>query len=110
MLTASGDQVGKVRDVVLQNCPSNCTAARPGGRAALRRIFFRWSGCIPSTSTVDHLWRSTPAASSRANLESLAIDDLFDRSSKPYNEPFIIYDLAIKHVRQRDWELSEVVA
>ncbi|WP_454115633.1 magnesium transporter MgtE N-terminal domain-containing protein [Microbacterium lacticum] len=43
-------------------------------------------------------------------LESLAIDDLFDRTvyRRGSDQPFTIYDLAIRQVRPRDWELSEV--
>ncbi len=114
MLDASGDQVGKIRDVVLQNRPGK-RAPRVKGLVvelfALRRIFFPM-GRVHSIdvnqviiSGVVNTRRFEPR-----EMEKLAIDDLFDRTvfrrGKP--EPFTIYDLAIQQVRPRDWELSEV--
>ena len=114
MLDASGDQVGKVRDVVLQNRPGN-RAPRVKGLVvelfALRRIFFPMERV--HSIDVNQVIISGVVNTRRfepRELESLAIDDLFDRRvfRRGHNEPFIIYDLAIKQVRQRDWELSEV--
>jgi len=114
MLDATGDQVGKVRDVVLQNRPGK-RAPRVKGLVvelfALRRIFFpmeRVHSIDPQQviiSGVVNTRRFEPREG-----ENLVIADLFDRTvfRRDVAEPFIIYDLAIRQVRAREWELSEV--
>ncbi|WP_413774447.1 magnesium transporter MgtE N-terminal domain-containing protein [Micropruina sonneratiae] len=114
MLDATGDQVGKVRDVVLQNRPGK-RAPRVKGLVvelfALRRIFFpmeRVHSVDPNQviiSGVVNTRRFEPREG-----ESLAIEDLFDRTvfRRASPEPYTIYDLAIRQARPRDWELSDV--
>ncbi|MBK8447509.1 MAG: magnesium transporter [Micropruina sp.] len=113
-MDASGDQVGKVRDVVLQNRPGK-RAPRVKGLVvelfALRRIFFPMERV--HSIDVNQVIISGVVNTRRfepRDLESLAINDLFDRTvfRRGNNQPFVIYDLAIRQARPRDWELSEV--
>ncbi len=114
MLDSTGDQVGKVRDVVLQNRPGK-RAPRVKGLVvelfALRRIFFPMERV--HSIDVNQVIISGVVNTRRfepRDLESLAINDLFDRTvfRRGNNQPFVIYDLAIRQARPRDWELSEV--
>ena len=114
LLDTAGDQVGKVRDVVLQNRPGK-RAPRVKGLVvelfALRRIFFPMARV--HSIDVNQVIISGVVNTRRfepRELESLAVDDLFDRTvyRRGSDQPFTIYDLAIRQVRPRDWELSEV--
>jgi len=114
ILDTAGDQVGKVRDVVLQNRPGH-RAPRVKGLVvelfALRRIFFPMERVhsIDVNQVIISGMVNTRRFEPR-DLENLAIEDLFDRTvhRRGNPEPLIIYDLAIRRVRTRDWELSEV--
>ena len=114
LLDTAGDQVGKVRDVVLQNRPGK-RAPRVKGLVvelfALRRIFFPMVRVhsIDANQVIISGVVNTRRFEPR-ELENLAIDDLFDRTvyRRGNDQPFTIYDLAIRQVRPRDWELSEV--
>ena len=114
MLDSTGDQVGKVRDVVLQNRPGK-RAPRVKGLVvelfALRRIFFpmeRVHSIDPQQVIISGVVNTRRFEPREA--ENLAIADLFDRTvyRRGVSEPFIIYDLAVRQVRAREWELSEV--
>ena len=114
ILDTAGDQVGKVRDVVLQNRPDS-RAPRVKGLVvelfALRRIFFPMERVhsIDVNQVIISGMVNTRRFEPREQ-ENLAIDDLFDRTvfRRGNPEPFTIYDLAIRQSRPRDWELSEV--
>lgn len=114
LLDTAGDQVGKVRDVVLQNRPDR-RAPRVKGLVvelfALRRIFFPMERVhsIDANQVIISGVVNTRRFEPR-EAENLAIADLFDRPVQRRGHPqlFTIYDLAVKEVRQRDWELSEV--
>lgn len=113
VLDSKGDQVGKVRDVVVQ--------MRAGGRAprcrgmvvelfARRRIFMPMirvhaidSGQVSISGTVD-----TRRFEQRES-ETLALDELVGLTVRRLDaKPEAIYDVAMKQVRNREWELSKV--
>jgi flagellar motility protein MotE (MotC chaperone)/sporulation protein YlmC with PRC-barrel domain len=114
VLDSAGDQVGKVRDVVVQR--------RAGGRAprvkglvvelfARHRIFMPMErvrsidGFAVVISGVVNTRRFE-----RRESEMLVIDDLFDRTVERTDHPgpSVIFDVAMQAVRSHDWELSQV--
>ncbi|MBK8461440.1 MAG: CBS domain-containing protein [Micropruina sp.] len=114
MMDTSGDQVGKIRDVVIQNRTGN-RAPRVKGLVvelfAMRRIFFP----IERVHSIDanQVIISGVVNTRRFRVrerEVLVIDQLFDRTVHRRNHEgtFTIYDVAIRQTRGRDWELHEV--
>jgi flagellar motility protein MotE (MotC chaperone)/sporulation protein YlmC with PRC-barrel domain len=114
MLDANGEQVGKVRDVVIQNR----TQPRPPRVKGLvveifgmRRIFF-------PMERVHSIDANQVIISGLVNTrrfeqwerEKLVIADIFDREVRRPGEDgsSTIFDVAIKKTRSHDWELSEV--
>ena len=114
VLDSAGDQVGKVRDVVVQR--------RAAGRAprvkglvvelfARHRIFMPMArvrsidGFAVVISGVVNTRRFE-----RRESEMLVIDDLFDRTVERTDHlgPSVIFDVAMQPVRSHDWELSQV--
>jgi flagellar motility protein MotE (MotC chaperone) len=114
MLDPNGEQVGKIRDVVIQNRSGN-RAPRVKGLVvelfAMRRIFFPMDRVhsIDANQVIISGLVNTRRFEKRER-ETLVIDSLFDRrvTRKTASAPEIIYDVAIKRLRSRDWELSEV--
>ncbi|HEY3338963.1 MAG TPA: CBS domain-containing protein [Propionicimonas sp.] len=114
MLDPNGEQVGKVRDVVIQNRSGN-RAPRVKGLVvelfALRRIFFPMERVhsIDAHQVIISGLVNTVRFRVRER-EMLVIDDLFDRTiTRPgAGHPETIFDVAIKPNRSRDWMLSEV--
>lgn len=114
MLDVAGDQVGRVRDVVVQQ--------RAAGRAprvkglvvelfARRRIFVpieRVRGIDPLQVVISGVVNTRRFE--RRESETLVIDDLFDLSVQRAGHPgtAVIFDVAMRMVRSREWELSEV--
>ncbi|WP_022909614.1 magnesium transporter MgtE N-terminal domain-containing protein [Aestuariimicrobium kwangyangense] len=113
VLDASGDQVGRVRDVVIQ--------LRVGGRAprcrglvvelfARRKIFLpmaRVHAIDASQVSIQGVLDTRPFQ--RREVESLVIDDLFDREvTRPGQPPAVVHDVSMHQVRSREWELAEV--
>jgi flagellar motility protein MotE (MotC chaperone)/sporulation protein YlmC with PRC-barrel domain len=114
VLDSAGDQVGKVRDAVVQR--------RAAGRAprvkglvvelfARHRIFMPMArvrsidGFAVVISGVVNTRRFE-----RRESEMLVIDDLFDRTVERTDHPgpSVIFDVAMQPVRSHDWELSQV--
>ena len=114
MLDPNGEQVGKVRDVVIQNRSSN-RAPRVKGLVvelfALRRIFFPMERVhsIDAHQVIISGLVNTVRFRVRER-EMLVIDDLFDRTvHRPdAGGPETIFDVAIKRNRSRDWMLAEI--
>ncbi|MDR1851721.1 MAG: CBS domain-containing protein [Propionibacteriaceae bacterium] len=110
----NGEQVGRIRDVVVQY--------RTAGRAprvkglvvelfAMRRIFLpmeRVHTISPDQVQISG-WVNTGRFSRREH-EVLVVDDLFDKKvkRKGSDEQATIYDVGIKHTRSTDWEIAEV--
>lgn len=113
VLDASGDQVGRVRDVVI--------LLRAAGRAprcrglvvelfARRRIFLPMARvhAIDATQVaIQGVLDTRPFQ--RRDVESLVIDDLFDRElQRPGLPDAVVHDISMQQVRSREWELAEV--
>ncbi len=109
-MDASGDQVGKVHDVVVQERILHRTRVR--GLVielfAKRRIFVPMlrvhaidATQVTISGTVD------TRRFSRRSSEILVIDDLFDRAITRSDQAMSILDISMKEVRNREWELHE---
>ena len=112
VLDASGDPVGKVRDVVIQ-----LRAAGRGPRCrglvvdffARRRIFIPMARvhAIEASHVAIHGTVDTRPFQ-RREAEFLVMDDLFDRLVEHAGKQGHIHDVAMTQVRNRDWEITEV--
>ena len=110
-MDASGDQVGKVRDVVVQAR----LAGRPRVRGFVVELFARRRIFVPMTrvhaidpTQVSIIGVIDTRRFIRRASEILVMDDLFDRAITLDGKPSLIFDVAMAEVRSRDWELSEV--
>lgn len=113
VLDASGDQVGRVRDVVIQ-LRTQGRAPRVKGLVvelfARRRIFVP----MPRVHAVDASQVAIEGQVdtrrfSKRDAETLVIDELFDRTiSRPENRRAAIYDVSMKPTRAREWEVADV--
>ncbi|GAE72034.1 Mg/Co/Ni transporter MgtE [Cutibacterium acnes JCM 18916] len=111
-MDASGDQVGKVRDVVVQ--------MRTPGRAPLVRglvveLFARRRIFVPmvrvhAIDAVQIMISGTvnTRVFSRRVSETLVIEDLFDRTFRRNGTPVWVMDVSMAPVRSREWEINEV--
>ncbi len=114
MLDPNGDQVGRVRDVVIQNRSGN-RAPRVKGLVvelfAMRRIFVPMARVrsIHAHQVIISGLVNTRRFEVREH-EVLVVDHLFDRTVRRPSATAeeTIFDLAIRHVRGRDWEVAEV--
>ena len=114
VLDAAADQVGRVRDVVVQRRAEG-RAPRVKGLVvelfARRRIFIpmeRVRSVDPSQVVIGGVVNTRRFE--RRDTETLVIDDLFDlvvQRADPHGAA-VIFDVAIKPVRSREWELSEI--
>ncbi|BEH01350.1 CBS domain-containing protein [Brooklawnia propionicigenes] len=111
VMDAAGDQVGKVRDVVVQAR----LAGRPRVRGLVVELFARRRIFVPMTRV--HAINPTQVSIVgvidtrrfiRRASEILVMDDLFDRTITLEAKPSQIFDVAMIEVRNREWELSEV--
>ena len=110
-MDAAGDQVGKVRDVVVQAR----LAGRPRVRGLVVELFARRRIFVPMTRV--HAINPTQVSIDgdidtrrfiKRATESQVMDDLFDRTITLEAKPSQIFDVAMIEVRNREWELSEV--
>lgn len=112
MLDAAGDQVGKVRDVVIQ---MRTQGRAPRVRGLVVELFARRRIFVPMprvhaidaqqvmiSGTVD------TRVFSRRDAETLVVDDLFDRTFPRDGTQVSIFDVAMNPVRSHDWVISEV--
>ena len=114
VLDVSGDQVGKVRDVVIQR---RADGRAPRVKGLLVELFARHRIFVPMARV-----RSIDAVQvvisgvvntrrfERRDSELLVIDDLFDRTVERAGHPgsVVIFDVAMRPARLHEWELSEV--
>ena len=114
MLDPNGEQVGKVRDVVIQNRPGNRPPRVKGlvvELFALRKIFFPMERVhsIDANQVIISGLVNTRRFQVRER-ELLVIDGLFDGTvtRKGSTTPSTIFDVAIRRSRARDWEVAEV--
>ena len=110
-MDAAGDQVGKVRDVVVQAR----LAGRPRVRGLVVELFARRRIFVPMSRV--HAINPTQVSIVgvidtrrfiRRASEILVMDDLFDRTITLEAKPSQIFDVAMIEVRNREWELSEI--
>ena len=114
VLDSAGDQVGKVRDVVVQR---RADGRAPRVKGLVVELFARHRIFIPMVRV-----RSIDAVQvvisgvvntrrfERRESETLVIDDLFDLTVERLDHPApsVIFDVAMRPVRSHDWELSQV--
>ena len=114
VLDGAGDQVGKVRDVVVQ---ARAAGRPPRVKGLVVELFARHRIFIPMerVRSVDPLQVVISGVVNtrrfeRRESETLVIDDLFDRVVQRRDPPgtSVIFDVAMRPVRSHDWELSEV--
>ena len=114
VLDLSGDQVGRLRDVVVQR-RSGLLAPRVKGLVV--ELFARHRIFIPMvrTSSIDAVQVVITGVVNtrrfeRRDSETLVIDDLFDLTVDRADGQgkAAIYDVAMQPVRSRDWELARV--
>lgn len=114
VLDGAGDQVGKVRDVVIQRRAAG-RAPRVKGMVvesfAKHRIFvpMAWITRVDAVQVVITGPVNTRRFERRES-EMLVIDDLFDLTVSRLDQPgpAVIFDVAMRSVRSHDWVLSEV--
>lgn len=114
VVDAGGDQIGKVRDVVIQ-VRTEGRAPRAKGLVvelfARQRIFVN-TARVYSIDAMQVVVSGTinTRRFSRHEAETLVIDDLFDRRvyRSGSTEEWTVYDISMREVRAREWELSEV--
>ena len=114
VLDLSGDQVGRLRDVVVER-RSGLLAPRVKGIVV--ELFARHRIFIPMvrTSSIDAVQVVITGVVNtrrfeRRDSETLVIDDLFDLTVDRADGQgkAVIYDAAMQPVRTRDWELARV--
>jgi flagellar motility protein MotE (MotC chaperone) len=114
VLDAAADQVGRVRDVVVLRRTEG-RAPRVKGLVvelfARRRIFIpmeRVRSVDPSQVVIGGVVNTRRFE--RRESETLVIDDLFDLVVQRHDHSgsAVIFDVAMKPVRSREWELSEI--
>ncbi len=114
MLDPNGEQVGKVRDVVIQN-RSGKRPPRVKGLVvelfALRRIFFPMERVhsIDAHQVIVSGLVNTRRFQVRES-EILVVENLLDRTvhRRDASQPETIFDVAFKRNRAKDWVLAEV--
>ena len=114
VLDGSGDQVGKLRDVVIQR---RAAGRAPRVKGLVVELFARHRIFIPMARvrSIDALQVVITGVVNtrrfeRRDTEMLVIDDLFDRMVQrvDHAQAGLIFDVAMQPVRSHDWELSEV--
>lgn len=114
VLDGSGDQIGKVRDVVIQR---RSAGRAPRVKGLVAELFAKHRIFLPmaAVSSVDPAQVVISGAVNtrrfqRRESEMLVIDDLFDRqvarSDSP--DPATIFDVSMHPVRSLEWELAQV--
>ncbi|MDO4716563.1 MAG: CBS domain-containing protein [Propionibacteriaceae bacterium] len=111
VVDAAGDQVGKVRDVVAQ---LRTTKRAPRIKGLVVELFARRQIFMPmarvhylSAGQVSIIGMVDTRKFQRRESETLVIADLFDRAV-PGEKQSHIFDVAMREVRSREWEIAEV--
>jgi flagellar motility protein MotE (MotC chaperone)/sporulation protein YlmC with PRC-barrel domain len=114
ILDDAGDQIGKLRDVVI----SERTLSRPPRvKGLVVELFARHRIFVPMARlhSIDAVQIVTSGVVNtrrfaRRESETLVVEDLFDQkitqSAGP--GPWVIFDVAMRQIRTRDWEISQV--
>ena len=114
VLDAAGDQVGKVRDVVIQR---RAAGRAPRVKGLVVELFARHRIFCPMARvrSIDPVQVVITGVVNtrrfeRRESETLVIDDLFDATVRrvDHRQAALIFDVAMRPVRSHDWELSEV--
>jgi flagellar motility protein MotE (MotC chaperone)/sporulation protein YlmC with PRC-barrel domain len=114
VLDSAGDQVGKVRDVVVQR---RAAGRAPRVKGLVVELFARHRVFMPMARvrSIDGFAVVISGVVNtrrfeRRESEMLVIDDLFDLTVEriDHQGPSVIFDVAMQPVRSHDWELSQV--
>lgn len=114
VLDGAGDQVGRLRDVVVQR---RAGALAPRVKGLVVELFARHRIFIPMARvrSVDGVQVVISGVLNtrrfeRRESETLVIDDLFDRAVEQleHPRPAVVFDVSMRPVRSHDWELAEV--
>jgi flagellar motility protein MotE (MotC chaperone)/sporulation protein YlmC with PRC-barrel domain len=114
VLDSAGDQVGKVRDVVVQR---RAAGRAPRVKGLVVELFARHRIFMPieRVRSIDGFQVVITGVVNtrrfeRRESEMLVIDDLFDLAVERTDHPgsSVIFDVAMRPVRSHDWELSQV--
>ncbi len=114
VLDSGGDQVGKVRDVVIQN---RAKSRPPRVKGMVVELFARRRVFLPieRVHSIDALQVIISGVVNtrrfeRRELERLIVDDLFDQRVTRAGQaaPETIYDVAIQQQRSHEWAVAEV--
>jgi flagellar motility protein MotE (MotC chaperone)/sporulation protein YlmC with PRC-barrel domain len=114
VLDDAGDQVGKVRDVVVQR---RTDGRAPRVKGLVVELFARHRIFVPMARvrSIDGVQVVISGVVNtrrfeRRDSETMVIDDLFDLTVERADHPVpsVIFDVAMRPVRSHDWEVSEV--
>ena len=114
VLDDAGDQVGKVRDVVVQR---RTDGRAPRVKGLVVELFARHRIFIPMARvrSIDGVQVVISGVVNtrrfeRRDSETMVIDDLFDLTVERADHPVpsVIFDVAMRPIRSHDWEVSEV--
>ena len=114
VLDDAGDQVGKVRDVVVQR---RADGRAPRVKGLVVELFARHRIFIPMARvrSIDGVQVVISGVVNtrrfeRRDSETMVIDDLFDLTVERADHPVpsVIFDVAMRPIRSHDWEVSEV--
>ncbi len=112
-MDAGGDQVGRVRDVIVQN---RTNARPPRVKGFVVELFARRRVFLPMerVHSIDAVQIITSGVINTGRFqardhERLVMNDLFDkRVTRPDGREATIYDIAIHPARTREWEVAQV--
>lgn len=113
VLDDAGDQVGRVRDIVVQR---RAAGRSPRVKGLVVELFARQRIFVPMVrvQNIDAVQIVITGVVNtrrfeRRDSETLVIDDLFDLAVQHgARTPYVIFDVAMRPIRNREWELSEV--
>ncbi|HEY5820748.1 MAG TPA: CBS domain-containing protein [Propionibacteriaceae bacterium] len=114
VLDNSGDQVGKLRDVVVQQ---RAAGRAPRVKGVVVELFARHRIFIPMVrvKNIDGIQLVITGVVNtrrfeRRESETMVIDDLFDLTvgQVDHPAPTVIFDVSMRPIRTHDWELSQV--
>jgi CBS domain-containing protein len=114
VLDQAGDQVGKLRDVVVQR---RAAGRAPRVKGVVVELFARHRVFIPMArvKNIDGVQVTISGVVNtrrfeRRESETLVIDDLFDLTVEQIGHPTpsVIFDVSMRPIRTHDWEVSHV--
>ncbi len=114
VVDSDGDQIGKLRDVVVAQRSGSET---PRVRGLVVELFARYRIFVPmlrvhSIDAVQVVISGVVNTRrfSRRDAETLVVEDLVERPVTRRDQPVpqVVFDVSIRQVRNRDWEVAEV--